>query len=79
VNGDELTHAYVGTRPCGHVGFIGVDDASKFLANEIAKLIRRRWTIERTTIEAARQADIRFCDCEKKTPRAPLVKTKAKR
>ena len=64
----NLTHAYVGYRPCGHAIYLGVDDGSKELAKDLAKLVRDGCTIERKTIEDARATPIAYCDCVKVDP-----------
>ncbi len=58
-----LTHAYLAKRPCGHVMYMAVDDGSKDLGIEIARLIKDGNTIERVTIEAARITPL-YCNCE---------------
>jgi hypothetical protein len=64
----EITHAYVGFRRCGHAGFLMIDDSSKMLANEIAKLIKRGWSVERKTLDEARATPLTYCDCEQVEP-----------
>lgn len=62
---DDVTHAYVGRKPCCRgVCYVGVDDSSPSLAKEIAQLIRDGRTIERMTIEDSRKIAWTRCTCE---------------
>lgn len=61
----EATHAYVAFRACGHPVGLLVDDGwdSRGLAKDIAQLIADDCTVERVTIEEAREIGVAYCFC----------------
>lgn len=62
VGGDnEPTHAYVGRCTHGHAYFVGVDDATARLGLDVASIISDGGTIERVTIEQARETPLYSC------------------
>lgn len=58
MDNDKQVMAYIGRKPCGCVTCITVDipDMQKENAKEIAKWIRRGYTVEHVTVEVARKS-----------------------
>lgn len=59
------THAYVSRRPCTHPLALMVDlpDSPRETAKFVAAEIRAGNTVERVTIEEARQIGVVYCAC----------------
>lgn len=60
---NDLTHAYVVRRSCGHPCAFYVDDGSAGLSHAVAKDIRAGRTVERVTIADARAIGLNYCGC----------------
>jgi hypothetical protein len=63
VNEPDITHAYIVYRSCGHPVALYVDDGDAYIARDIAKAVRAGRTIERVTIERAREIGVMYCSC----------------